>query len=183
MSTKTSITEQMQKDFALMGQLTDRERSALRGYFLEPSPENKLIAYLAALDKASEENNKVKNQANSGAWFRKESCQAYLRVLQNRFIVTNSNDTSIEDIEVTDETFNRANQIKRYKSVADTTNDLRVKLSALEKIDKLTGILKETPTEGEKVVFYLPLTCHYCKYYQEKQEQRRNEQAKTLKKK
>lgn len=68
------------------------------------------------------------------------------------------------------------NQLINQVTDPKVKGQLLLKLSDLQK--------REHPNEEEsKVVYYLPLTCHLCKYWQEKQEQRRNERLKQLKQK
>ena len=88
----------------------------------------------------------------------------------------------IEDVELDDNYLTRHNQIRRYKTIMDGTKDERIKIACLEAINKFMGYHKDSPTQKEQVVFYLPLTCHLCKYYQEKQEQRKRERVEQLKK-
>ncbi|SHE98395.1 hypothetical protein SAMN05444362_10320 [Dysgonomonas macrotermitis] len=92
-----------------------------------------------------------------------------------------SSTQSIEDVELDDDYLTRHNQIRRYKAIMDGTKDERIKIACLEAINKLMGYHKDSPTQKEQVVFYLPLTCHLCKYYKEKQEQRKRERVEQLK--
>ena len=112
-----------------------------------------------------------------------------LELTINEFKVNPSTDENlpssalpIEDVELDDNYLTRHNQIRRYKAIMDGTNDERIKIACLEAINKLMGYHKDSPTPKEQVVFYLPLTCHLCKYWQEKQEQRKRERVEQLKK-
>lgn len=88
----------------------------------------------------------------------------------------------IEDVELDDDYLTRPNQIRRYKAIMDGTKDERIKIACLEAINKFMGYHKDSPTQKEQVVFYLPLTCHLCKYYQEKEAERKQKRLKQLRK-
>lgn len=86
---RLAISPDAQRQYELMARLTKREQMAIKAYFMEPTPENKRLAYLFALDKVSPIENKdlEKTKSLSNSWFRKESVIAYYNYLKTRYLL------------------------------------------------------------------------------------------------
>ena len=174
MAKSTIITEQQQLDFIQSEKLTEIEKFNIRSYFFEPTQANKEIAYKQSNPEVTQSNNMVHYTTAEKQWFLKKPVQAYLRILKTRYMITDSDATNIEDIDLGEDFTDLKNQVKRYALIYRNSDDNRTRMAALEKIDKLTGTGKGKD-DSTKVIFYLPLRCFDCRLYRENQAKIRNE--------
>lgn len=125
------------------------------------------------------------NTLASRVW-KSPKVQEYVHHQQNKLIAKLSNETeqveeqTLKSSEVEMRTqgdiLTEINQIINEVKEPKIKGQLLMKLSDLQKRENPNDIIKD------KVVFYLPLTCYDCKYYQEKQEQRKRERLAQLRK-
>lgn len=158
--------------------LTEREKAAVRSYFIEPTLQNRYTAYKIAQNMKDEEDlTQDKQNIYSNLWIKNESIKAYLFILETKFYGirkdeegkndtkdTNDFDKEFEDIEANEN--DKDLQLKRYTDIYLNSDVPSVKIKALEKIDKLKGLYKDNEIdENKKVIFYLPLRCQDCKLF------------------
>ncbi len=125
------------------------------------------------------------NTLASRVW-KSSKVQEYVHYQQNKLIAKLSNETiqveeqtpksSEIEMRTQGDILAEINQIINEVKEPKIKGQLLMKLSDLQKRENPNDIIKD------KVVFYLPLTCYDCKYYQEKEAERKQKRLEQLRK-
>ena len=158
------ISEESQKEIALIAKLTDLEKFCLDATIISnlKSTEKVLTAYRLSRPKESKANEQA-IYTLARRWYKLPQCQAYLKMKKEYVIMSSeeeeegkvkSNRTKEEIVAILNKHLTRADNAGDSKLV----NDIAARLNDVQ-------LKKEVSTQEEQIKYYLPLQCSKCDLY------------------
>lgn len=159
------ISEEKQKEIALIAKLTDLEKFCLDATIISnlKSTEKVILAYRLSRPKESKATEQgIYTQARR--WYTSPQCQAYLK-MRNEYVVVGQGDSGGEDTKVSRTKEDLVVILNRHLTEADKRKDSKLVSEITARLSDLQQMKKETIEQEEKVIRYLPLQCSRCELY------------------
>lgn len=158
------ISEEKQKEIALIAKLTDLEKFCLDATIISnlKSVDKVLTAYRLSRPKES----KASEQgiyAQARRWYNLPQCRAYVKMKKEYVIMSG------EEEEGGEGKTNRTKEeivaiLNRHLTRADKANDSKLVNDIAARLNDVQ-LKKEGPTQEEQIKYYLPMQCSVCEKY------------------
>lgn len=160
------ISEEKQKEIALIAKLTDLEKFCLDATIVSnlKNTEKVMMAYRLSRTKDS----KATEQAiyvQARRWYSSPACQAYIKMKEADIIITGKDDEGGWENKTNRTKDELVAMLNRHLSKADRANDSKLVNEITARLSDLQQMKKEQTEQEEKIRIYMPLQCYECQLY------------------